>query len=186
MKHYLFIGLVNFFLFSSFSYDWIDINRITIIFVYLFFVIKSLSHKIKYLNFSFLDEDGDEISISSDVELETALLETKSDVKKLYVKVNHSNSDHFYTSENDNLNAWHPVIICDSCDNKVKGFRYKCLVCPDYDLCSSCEKTSLHSEHPMIRLSDAFAFVSVKRHFFKKFFRPIHSLIFFFVFDIFL
>lgn len=42
--------------------------------------------------------------------------------------------------------------ICDGCDQPISGLRYKCLVCPDYDLCDKCEKKALHSEHDMIRM----------------------------------
>ena len=42
--------------------------------------------------------------------------------------------------------------ICDGCNQPIFGLRYKCLVCPDYDLCEKCEKKALHSEHDMIRM----------------------------------
>lgn len=47
----------------------------------------------------------------------------------------------------------HVGITCDSCDGIVKGMRYKCLTCPDYDLCESCESAHSHDEHPMIRIA---------------------------------
>jgi len=47
----------------------------------------------------------------------------------------------------------HHGIICDGCDqNGVQGVRFKCLVCPDYDLCATCEGKRIHDEHPMIRV----------------------------------
>ncbi|KIM31741.1 hypothetical protein M408DRAFT_327187 [Serendipita vermifera MAFF 305830] len=32
----------------------------------------------------------------------------------------------------------HPNIWCDKCGEQVRGLRYKCNQCPDYDLCSRC------------------------------------------------
>lgn len=32
------------------------------------------------------------------------------------------------------------------------GSRFKCTVCPDYDLCSDCESKGLHAQHYLIRI----------------------------------
>lgn len=41
----------------------------------------------------------------------------------------------------------HVGIYCDMCRKKdIVGFRYKCVVCPDYDLCHECWTTKRH-EH---------------------------------------
>lgn len=48
----------------------------------------------------------------------------------------------------------HCNILCDNCDGKVFGFRYKCTICPDYDLCSKCEAIDppVHNEnHPLTK-----------------------------------
>merc|ERR1712223_122779 len=46
----------------------------------------------------------------------------------------------------------HWGVVCDGCDGPVVGPRHKCLVCPDYDLCATCEARGLHAHHKMIRL----------------------------------
>ncbi|XP_010292073.1 PREDICTED: sequestosome-1 isoform X3 [Phaethon lepturus] len=44
----------------------------------------------------------------------------------------------------------HPNVICDGCEGPVVGARFKCTVCPDYDLCSTCEGKGIHKEHNMV------------------------------------
>lgn len=46
----------------------------------------------------------------------------------------------------------HKGVRCDGCSGPVKGLRYKCLTCPDYDLCECCESNHIHNDHPMIRI----------------------------------
>jgi len=48
----------------------------------------------------------------------------------------------------------HYNIICDGCNmNPIQGVRYKCTVCPDYDLCSACEAKGQHpTDHALIKL----------------------------------
>eukprot|EP00731_Ephydatia_muelleri_P030586 Em0022g100a len=46
----------------------------------------------------------------------------------------------------------HPGVICDGCKGPIYGIRFKCLLCPDYDLCSACEGTSGHLEHNMVAM----------------------------------
>lgn len=47
----------------------------------------------------------------------------------------------------------HPGIYCDVCSSTINGFRYKCLQCPDYDLCTSCERRGHHAGHIMMRIA---------------------------------
>ncbi|KAF7635768.1 ZZ-type domain-containing protein [Meloidogyne graminicola] len=53
---------------------------------------------------------------------------------------------------NDFKSIRHTNVICDGCDQDIFGRRYKCEICPDYDLCQSCEQKNLHFEHAMMRL----------------------------------
>jgi hypothetical protein len=48
----------------------------------------------------------------------------------------------------------HHGITCDGCQaTPIKGNRYKCSVCPDYDLCEECEQKGMHlAAHPMLKI----------------------------------
>ena len=47
----------------------------------------------------------------------------------------------------------HPGVVCDSCDKYIFGVRFKCVVCPNYDLCMTCETKGMHKEHEMLRIT---------------------------------
>jgi len=51
-----------------------------------------------------------------------------------------------------------PVVhnaTCDICNDRIRGIRYKCTVCPDFDLCETCEKgkDNLHPEHSFEKIT---------------------------------
>lgn len=54
----------------------------------------------------------------------------------------------------------HPNVICDGCNGPVVGTRYKCSVCPDYDLCASCEGKGMHREHSKLAFPSPAGFLS--------------------------
>lgn len=54
------------------------------------------------------------------------------------------------------LNLVHPNVVCDGCEGPVVGSRFKCAVCPDYDLCSTCEGKGVHKDHNMIMFPSPF------------------------------
>ena len=60
----------------------------------------------------------------------------------------------------------HSGVLCDNCESTVVGFRYKCVTCPDYDLCGKCETKGLHPGHTMIRIATPQG--AWPHHFYRK------------------
>lgn len=58
----------------------------------------------------------------------------------------------FSTVKNNQLYVF-KGINCFVCNRPVIGIRYKCNVCPDYNLCLRCEKDGHHNMHPLIRIT---------------------------------
>ncbi|XP_047019142.1 protein ref(2)P-like isoform X1 [Helicoverpa zea] len=119
--------------------------------------------KTKTYSVAWKDEDGDDVVVSSDDEVMTALQALSGDVIKLYVyckaeEAKDDDCDIILTAVTGNPSgapdtpAVHYGVMCDSCDGSVIGFRYKCSVCDDYDLCSQCEAAGKHPEHCMVRV----------------------------------
>lgn len=48
--------------------------------------------------------------------------------------------------------VYHPGVTCDGCEMGIRGPRFKCVVCPDYDLCKKCEKRGFHPEHDFMKI----------------------------------
>lgn len=50
----------------------------------------------------------------------------------------------------------HYGITCDGCGTQpIRGVRYKCLVCPNFDLCATCEAKNDHpSDHTLLKLKE--------------------------------
>jgi len=50
----------------------------------------------------------------------------------------------------------HEGVTCDIClISPIVGIRYKCSVCPDFDLCQECQTTGQHSkDHPLTKIVD--------------------------------
>merc|ERR1712172_257677 len=111
---------------------------------------------------SWVDEDGDEVVVASDEELEIALAALPGPVYKFRVRLTDTKKDGnrpgMARPRSDQV---HPGGTCDGCEGPVLGPRYKCLTCPDFDLCGSCEARGLHVQHKMIRLDAPCKRVSV-------------------------
>ena len=52
------------------------------------------------------------------------------------------------------------LFICSACNTKISGTRYKCAICKDYDLCSSCKSNGIHkdTEHKLNKIEESFNF----------------------------
>ncbi|XP_048345799.1 sequestosome-1 [Sphaerodactylus townsendi] len=100
------------------------------------------------------DEDGDMIAFSSDEELKLAMPCVKDGIFHIYVKekkeLKREHLHHHSCRQERPPTVVHPNVVCDGCDGPVVGTRFKCTVCPDYDLCSTCEGKGTHKEHNMI------------------------------------
>ncbi|XP_027722910.1 sequestosome-1 isoform X2 [Vombatus ursinus] len=107
------------------------------------------------------DEDGDLIAFSSDDELNMAMRYIKEDLFRIYIKekkeCKREHREHRPPCVQEvPTNMVHPNVICDGCNGPVVGNRFRCTICPDYDLCSTCEGKGLHKEHNMIVFQSPF------------------------------
>jgi len=121
------------------------------------------------------DEDGDFITVTSDRELSEALATAKQTLLRLYIKeqatpvpVNIKNvvveEDKKVPEKIEPPKPQEPAkpsttfkprhqALCDNCDEQIVGIRFKCAICPDYDLCEKCEKLgTVHKHHAFARL----------------------------------
>jgi sequestosome 1 len=113
------------------------------------------------------DDDEDEVTIATDEELILALTEMKGPTYKIVCNI----KDRKTMGGGDNVEMGqgsqvHSNVSCDACDKPVVGFRYKCVICPDFDLCGKCEAKGTHADHNMIRLANPE--VVWPHHFFKR------------------
>jgi ZZ type zinc finger protein len=52
---------------------------------------------------------------------------------------------HIAEDQNRQHTVIHRGVRCDGCNmNPIRGIRYKCLNCPDYDICSNCDASMVH------------------------------------------
>ncbi|XP_071483957.1 sequestosome-1-like [Diadema antillarum] len=108
------------------------------------------------------DTEGDLITFSSDDELMEALGQLNEDIFRIYVKENRkgrrdrecpgkSSTDGPPPKQGTEEEVFHPGVICDGCNNRIRGPRFKCVTCPDYDLCKFCEGQGIHPEHSFVK-----------------------------------
>ncbi|KAF6725515.1 Sequestosome-1 [Oryzias melastigma] len=115
------------------------------------------------------DEDGDLVAFSSDDELMMGLGCMKDSTFRLFIKEKKEHRRDFplhalppfmfgpppphggpHAPPHGPPPALHPNVTCDGCEGPVVGMRFKCSVCPDYDLCSTCQAQGKHTEHALL------------------------------------
>ncbi|CAF0934373.1 unnamed protein product [Adineta ricciae] len=101
----------------------------------------------------YLDEENERITFNSNDELRSAIALTENaNTLKVYVTSSQPLLREQKVQEAANKEV-HVGVECDSCKGPVIGFRYKCFVCPNYDLCEKCSAAGVHSEHNMIKIT---------------------------------
>merc|ERR1719317_1892027 len=124
--------------------------------------------KQKMFTISWMDEDGDMVTIASDEELVIALTEMSGPVYKLIIDIKSEKKSKDISSKESQI---HPGIVCDGCEKTpIVGHRFKCVVCDDFDLCGSCEAAGCHPGHNMIRISNP------EMNFPHRLFKRIHKM----------
>ncbi|XP_076025859.1 sequestosome-1 isoform X2 [Genypterus blacodes] len=129
-------------------------------------------------NFFYIDEDGDMVAFSTDDELMMGLACMKDATFRVNIKEkkehrrdfplhafppfafglpphgpppphgvppHHGPPPHHVPTP-----TLHPNVTCDGCEGSVVGTRFKCTVCPNYDLCSQCQAKGVHTEHALL------------------------------------
>jgi hypothetical protein len=98
-----------------------------------------------------LSECLTELNIAEDSSSSDSGIQTNSSPDFVNNNDNDLNSS---SDEKSDEKVIHYGIICDNCENQIKGIRYKCSVCLDYDLCEKCELLAdIHNEdHSFLKI----------------------------------
>lgn len=107
------------------------------------------------------DTDGDFVTFSSTMELMEAVRFSPESVLRLFVRPitmaqdgpRPSSSQGMQSGKMEDEKVLHPGVVCDGCNQPLYGPRYKCVICPDYDLCSACEQKGIHPEHDKFKIT---------------------------------
>jgi len=118
----------------------------------------------------FKDDEGDFITITSDLELLEARKLGSTEFKIIFEDISEPvNNPSEFSPANLNppiRNEPEPVVhsaYCDNCQATIVGIRYKCANCDNYDLCHLCEAENSEGD------------IHDKDHVFLKIYRPVNS-----------
>jgi len=118
--------------------------------------------EISEYNLTWFDKEGDEITVETEPEFQLAVHEMSSDGKSIKMNLKKKadcvdgrrgcSPKHGLGEETKSTGAW-KYVTCDGCDQSpLLGTRFKCVECPDYDLCQTCCLSGKHNQHDMIRM----------------------------------
>lgn len=100
---------------------------------------------------SWRDSEGDEIVMSSDAELAQAVQNMKDGLLRISVTIT-DQTKRGGAVPSTSTQGLHAGVVCDVCDQEIRGVRYKCLQCENYDLCGPCHGRKVHEEHDLLKL----------------------------------
>ncbi|CAF4415452.1 unnamed protein product, partial [Adineta steineri] len=113
-------------------------------------------NQLKDFTLQYIDEENERITFSSNDEFRSAIAFNKdANTLKVFVTINQTVPQQ---QENTTNQECHAGVTCDGCNGPITGFRYKCFVCPNYDLCEKCSSAGIHSEHNMIKITKPGSF----------------------------
>ncbi|KRF98729.1 uncharacterized protein Dwil_GK27174 [Drosophila willistoni] len=104
-----------------------------------------------------IDANNDEIEIVNQIDYDIFLSKCRSSmhlqIAAIKQAVKAKPAPVPKTSDNPSNLIIHDTVRCDSCGrHPLVGFRYKCIECPNFDLCQDCEAAHRHPHHMMIRM----------------------------------
>merc|ERR1712227_450024 len=129
---------------ASTSYDYL-VGKLEVVFPQI---------KTSTFSIHWTDEDGDNVTITSDEELIIALTEMSGPLYKLRVNIKKTKPvvTEQESEASGSSSAVHYGVTCDGCECKpIIGNRYKCVVCDDFDLCETCHAAGKHPGHNMMK-----------------------------------
>jgi len=107
----------------------------------------------KELKFTYVDDEGDVVTISSNEELTEAItVMSCHEILRFRFTIT-GESDPIDQTNSSLEEAVHQHVSCDECGmSPIRGDRFKCTVRHDYDLCATCEAYKVQP-FPMIKFS---------------------------------
>lgn len=111
----------------------------------------------KSFDMLYKDDENDFIKLSTPQEFEVCTsCPSNREILRIFVRKTNVGSQSTVESASSAVSnvVWKNV-TCDKCSvNPVQGIRYKCILCPDYDECSKCFRTSPQHPHSMLALNN--------------------------------